>query len=142
MQLELVNGVEGEGQQQGPVVNNGGGGGKDKGPTASCQYYSSESHAYAIVFVFVIQQSVSDLRKFSASSSSSQPLPPHISSRLNTEIERFDESDGNNTDPETKEEWLDSSQLVELSCRFRSRMSEAMATEVLLKHSLHPHTHS
>ena len=94
------------------------------------------------MFVFVVQQSVSDLRKFSASSSSSQPLPPHISARLNTEIEGFDESDGDSTEPETEEEWLDSSQLAELTRRFPSRMSEAMATEVLSKLSLHPHTHS
>jgi len=46
MQLELVNGVEGEGQQLGrTVVNNGAGGGKDKGPAASGRL-ERESHAY------------------------------------------------------------------------------------------------
>jgi hypothetical protein len=93
------------------------------------------------VFVVQVQQSVSDLRKFSASFSfsSSQRLLPHIPSRLNTEIEHLDESDG---EPNTEEEWLDSAQLAELAHRFPSRMLEAMAAEVLSKHSLYPHTYS
>lgn len=59
---------------------------------------------------------------------SSQPmlLPQHTSSHHNAEIE----SHGSSTEPETEEEWLDSSQLAELARRFPSRMTATMAIEV------------
>jgi len=73
----------------------------------------------------------SALSSFQPGTSNATP-PPHISFLPDTGLEHLDESNGSSTETETEEEWLDTSQLAELACRFPSRMSEAMAIEVCL----------
>jgi hypothetical protein len=66
------------------------------------------------------------------SSTSNTALPPPIPSHSDVEIEH-DESNGSDSEAETKEEWLDLAQLAELAHRYpSSRISEAMTIEVCL----------
>jgi len=145
MQLELTTEVEGEEEQQGRTVVNDGGRrkGKGKGPRSE----QSESHAYESCLCLLslsmpMQRFDLNISDFTTSASSRQPLLPLVPSYPDAEIDRLDGSNGSSTEDETEEEWLDTSQLAELTCRFPSRMSEAMAIEVCSYHSLHLHVHS
>jgi hypothetical protein len=83
------------------------------------------------MFIFLMLQTLVLVHHLQCRPSAGNAIFPPISSHEGNE---HDGTNGSSTDleAEMEEEWLDSSQLAEISRRFPSRMSEAMAIEVCL----------